>query len=77
MAEDRILSPIETELVAISALVPMNSPNQLIWHLKGLKRFGGTQEQASLAYAIGFKVAQAVGLQTGPDPNFSDIWASE
>lgn len=77
MADDRILSPIETELVAVSALVPMNSPNQLVWHLKGVKRFGGTQEQAVNAYEMGLTIAQAVGLPTGTGPNISEIWASE
>lgn len=77
MADDRILSPIETELVAIAALVPMNSPTQLIWHLKGLKRFGGTQEQATHAYEMGYKIAQAVGLPISTSPNISDIWANE
>lgn len=45
MSETKILSPIETSMTTIASLLPMDVPAQVKWHMRGLLRNGGTEEQ--------------------------------
>jgi len=72
-ADDRILNNVETELVAIGALVAMNCPDQLTWHLKGAIRHGGTIRQAQFAFELGLAIAQAAGCKLENMPTLEEI----
>ena len=72
-AEDRILNNVETELVAIGALVTMNCPEQLTWHLKGAIRHRATEGQARFAFELGVAIAQATGCKLDKLPTLDDI----
>ena len=72
-AEDRILNGVETELLSIGALVTMNCPDQLTWHLKGAIRHGATEDQARFAYELGMSVAKATDCKLGNMPKIDEI----
>jgi len=72
-ADDRILSNVETELLAIGALITMNCPEQLIWHMKGAIRHGATEQQARFAYELGMAVAKATDCKLGKMPTLDEI----
>ncbi|KAI1607836.1 hypothetical protein EDD36DRAFT_500442 [Exophiala viscosa] len=72
-ADDRILSNVETELLAIGALITMNCPDQLIWHMKGAIRHGANEQQARLAYELGMAVAKATDCKLSKMPTLDEI----
>ena len=72
-SEDRILNNVETELLAIAALVTMNCPDPLVWHLKGAIRHGASHDQVKLAYDVAMAVGDAAGLQLKHMPKLADI----
>jgi alkylhydroperoxidase/carboxymuconolactone decarboxylase family protein YurZ len=41
----KVLSPIETSMTAIAAILPQDVPMQVRWHMRGLLRNGGSEEQ--------------------------------
>ena len=45
LSDTKILSPIETSMITIAALLPMDVPTQVKWHMRGLLRNGGTEAQ--------------------------------
>ncbi|KIW50503.1 hypothetical protein PV05_09307 [Exophiala xenobiotica] len=73
-SEDRILKDVETELVAIAALVAMNCPEQLVWHLRGAIRHGATTSQAQFAYDLGIAVSKAAGCDLGGMPKWENLF---
>ena len=73
MAENRILGDDETELVAIAALITMNCPDQLTWHIKGAVRHGARESRIRLAYDLGMAIAQAAGCRLGSLPTLADV----
>ncbi|KAH6988270.1 AhpD-like protein [Ilyonectria sp. MPI-CAGE-AT-0026] len=73
IAENRILGDVETELVAIAALITMNCPNQLGWHINGATRHGASESQIRFAYDLGKTVADAAGCRLGKLPRLEDI----
>ena len=72
-AEDRILNNIETELVAIGALITMDCPDQLVWHLKGAIRHRATEAQARFAFELAMAIAEAAGCKLRKMPTFEEI----
>lgn len=70
MSENTILSPIETSQITLAALLPLDVPTQVKWHMRGLIRNGGSVEQVQYALDIAAKVVDVaeVGLKHGvPD----------
>ena len=72
-SEDRILNNVESELVAIAALITMNCSGPLTWHLKGAIRHGATEDQVKFAYDLGMAVAQGAGIQLKKMPKLEDV----
>ncbi|KAI9736167.1 MAG: hypothetical protein M1834_001052 [Cirrosporium novae-zelandiae] len=52
MSETAVLSAIETSQVTIGSLLPLDAPSQVQWHMRGLIRNGGKEEQVKFALDI-------------------------
>lgn len=77
MSEDTVLSNVETQMCNTALLVCNNSPEQALWHLRGLVRHGGTLEQARFAQNLGLAVAEQFGAKSGNIARVDDINPSE
>lgn len=64
-SEDAILSNIETQMSNVGLLICNNSPEQALWHLRGLVRHGGSLDQARFAQELGLAVAKQFDAKTG------------
>lgn len=58
MSETSILSPIETSMTTIASLLPMDVPTQVQWHMRGLLRNGGTEEQILEALKLSVRAVE-------------------
>ncbi|KGO52233.1 hypothetical protein PEX1_032880 [Penicillium expansum] len=70
LSETSILSPIETSQITIAALVALDVPMQVKWHMRGLIRNQGTADMVEYALHIAeiVRVAEGVQLKNGlPD----------
>ncbi|KAF9892297.1 hypothetical protein FE257_002074 [Aspergillus nanangensis] len=65
ISEDTILSPVETQMCNVGALVCSGSPVQAMWHARGVVRHGGTIEQTRFAQDIALAVGKAYGYRMG------------
>ena len=65
MSEDAVLSNIETQMCNTALLICNNSPEQALWHLRGLVRQGGTLDQARFAQDLGLAISKQFGARTG------------
>ncbi|GAB7356843.1 hypothetical protein MBLNU459_g7717t1 [Dothideomycetes sp. NU459] len=74
MSENAILSPIETSQVTLASLLPLDVPTQVKWHMRGLIRNGGTEEQVRYALEIAKDVVDAAEVSLKHDvPDMSVI----
>lgn len=62
MSELSILSKIETSQITIGALLPLDVPTQVKWHMRGLVRVGGTEEQVRYALDIAKEILEAAQI---------------
>ena len=61
LSEESVLSLVDTFVVHIAALVPMDSPTQLVWNMRALLRNGGTLEQLEFARGLSGEVVRLLG----------------
>ena len=54
----RILGAIETSQINIASLVCMDVPNEVAWHMRGLVRNGGTEQQMDFALTVALNVCR-------------------
>ncbi|KAH6972732.1 hypothetical protein BKA56DRAFT_676550 [Ilyonectria sp. MPI-CAGE-AT-0026] len=73
ISEDAILSNIETQMCTTALLICNNSPEQALWHLRGLLRHGATMEQAKFAQDLGLAVAHHFEAKTGEVTRVEDV----
>lgn len=57
-----IIDRVLTSQIAVAALVCMDSPEQVAWHVKGLLRNGGTREQAAMTVDTARRVCEVTGI---------------
>jgi hypothetical protein len=62
-SDDTILSPVESQLCNIAALICSDSPRQALWHTRGVLRHGGTVSQAKFAQDLSFAVVDELGVK--------------
>ncbi|KAI9567091.1 hypothetical protein HD554DRAFT_2270633 [Boletus coccyginus] len=55
-------SPMETSFAMISALIAIDTPRQIGWHLEGAIRNGATKEEVRAVRAISIQIAKAAGV---------------
>jgi hypothetical protein len=63
LSEFAILGPVETSQVVLAALLPLDVPIQVKWHMRGLIRNGGSQEQLQYAMDIALRICKDMGVQ--------------
>lgn len=54
-------SPKETSFAMISALIAIDTPRQIEWHLQGALRNGATREEVKAVRDIAMRVSKASG----------------
>ncbi|KAH6919099.1 AhpD-like protein [Coprinopsis sp. MPI-PUGE-AT-0042] len=57
-----ILSPLETSFSLVAALIAGDTPQQIVWHLKGAHRCGASVEEVQAARNIAIEVAKHSGV---------------
>ncbi|KAN0088297.1 AhpD-like protein [Tylopilus felleus] len=55
-------SPMETSFAMISALIAIDTPRQIVWHLEGAIRNGATREEVRAVRAIAMRIAKEAGV---------------
>jgi alkylhydroperoxidase/carboxymuconolactone decarboxylase family protein YurZ len=74
MSETKILSPIETSMTTIASLLPMDVPTQVRWHMRGLLRNNGTEEQILEALKVAKGAVDVSGVVLkGSIPEVGDL----
>ncbi|KPM39813.1 hypothetical protein AK830_g6728 [Neonectria ditissima] len=73
ISEDAILSNVETQMCTTALLICNNSPEQALWHVRGLLRHGATVKQARFAQDVGLAVASHFGAKTGDITMAEDV----
>lgn len=71
ISEFKIIGPVETSQIVLGSLIPLDVPIQVRWHMRGLRRNGGTTEELKYAVDIAKMISDAMGvtLKTKlPDP---------
>ncbi|ETS72881.1 hypothetical protein PFICI_15404 [Pestalotiopsis fici W106-1] len=63
ISEDAILTPIETQMCNIAALICCECPVQAMWHTRGLINHGGSMEEAQFAQDLGLAIAELSGCK--------------
>lgn len=73
LSEDAILSDVETQMCTTALLICNESPEQALWHVKGLLRHGGTLEEAKFAQDLALAVAHQFNAKTGEITKAEDV----
>ena len=74
LAEFRILNPVETSQCVVASLIPQDVATQIRWHMRGLIRNGGTENDLKYTVDIITKICSAIGLRlTAEIPSFSEV----
>lgn len=55
-------SPMETSFAMIAALIAVDTPRQIGWHLEGAIRNGATREEVRAVRAIAMQISKAAGI---------------
>ncbi|KAJ5627315.1 hypothetical protein N7528_004742 [Penicillium herquei] len=73
LSEHTVLNPVETQMCTTAALICSGSPQQAMWHTRGIIRHGGSPEVARFAQEIAFKVGNAYGCNVEAVTKVDDI----
>ncbi|QKX62823.1 uncharacterized protein TRUGW13939_09988 [Talaromyces rugulosus] len=73
LSEDTILNPVETQMCTTVALICSGSPQQALWHTRGIIRHGGSLEMARFAQDLSFKIGNAYGINVDGVTKVDDI----
>ncbi|KAJ5646850.1 hypothetical protein N7490_003222 [Penicillium lividum] len=63
LSETSILNPIETSQITIAALLPLDVPTQVKWHMRGLIRNQGNIEMVKYALDIAKMICDGEGVR--------------
>jgi len=58
-----ILSQVETSYAIVAALIAIDAPRQISWHLANAQNGGATLEEARAVREIAMKIAEKAGVQ--------------
>ncbi|KAF2104224.1 hypothetical protein NA57DRAFT_70441 [Rhizodiscina lignyota] len=58
-----IIDAITTSQLNIATLMAMDAPPEVVWHMRGLIRNGGTREQLQFATDIAMEICQLTNVQ--------------
>jgi hypothetical protein len=60
LSEFSILNPVETSQVLLASLIPLDVPTQVKWHMRGLIRNGGADEDIKYVVDIASQIYRAM-----------------
>lgn len=55
-------SPAETSFAMIAALIAIDTPRQIAWHLQGALRNGATRDQVRAVREMAIRISEAAGI---------------
>jgi Carboxymuconolactone decarboxylase family len=73
LSDHEILSAVETELVILSAIMCQGFRAPTIWHLRGLRRLGVSEEDVELVQKVVEAVAMWAGKSVEGWPRVTDV----
>jgi hypothetical protein len=73
LADNDVLSPVEGEMVVLTAIMCQGLVGPTIWHLRGLRRLGCTTDEVESTQQAVEAVATWVGRSTAGWPRVTDI----
>jgi hypothetical protein len=62
LSEFSILNPVETSQVLLASLIPLDVPTQVKWHMRGLIRNGGNDENLKYVVDIASQICRAMDV---------------
>ncbi|KAJ5363871.1 uncharacterized protein N7496_009584 [Penicillium cataractarum] len=63
LSENTILNAVETQMCTTAALICSGSPQQAMWHTKGIVRHGGSLDTARFAQDIALRIGKEYGCK--------------
>ncbi|KAH8670334.1 hypothetical protein BGZ60DRAFT_538003 [Tricladium varicosporioides] len=77
-AEVSVLGKVETSMINIASLVPMDCPAEVGWHVRGLVNNGGEVREAEMAFGIAKVVVDVCKVQLRKElPRVEDVIGKE
>ena len=73
LSDHEVLSPVEAEVVILTAIMCQGLRSPTIWHLRGLRRLGITAEEVEALERAIEKIAAWAGRETSPWPRIADV----
>lgn len=61
--ETDVLSQVEVSYILVAALIAMDTPRQIAWHLANAQHGGASLDEAKAVRQISMKVAEASGIK--------------
>lgn len=77
LSENSILDFPQTELVILSALVPQNAMSEIMWHLRGSRRAGWSDEVIQSVRRMALEVGKKAGCRINKVPELNDVREDE
>ncbi|RDW63398.1 hypothetical protein BP6252_10943 [Coleophoma cylindrospora] len=76
ISETKVLSPIETSMITIASLLPMDVPTQVKWHMRGLLRNSGSEADIRQALELSLAAVKLSGVNLlGGVPEIAEVLA--
>lgn len=76
LADFSIIGPVETSQCVVGSLIPQDVTTQIKWHMRGLLRNGGDQNDLKYTVDITMEICRALGIKLSADlPAFSELKA--
>lgn len=73
-AEVSVLGKVETSMINIASLVPMDCPAEVGWHVRGLVNNGGDVREADMAFGIAKGTVEVCRVQLRKElPKVEDV----
>lgn len=61
--ETDVLSQVEVSYILVAALIAMDTPRQIAWHLANAQHGGASLDEAKAVRQISMKVAEVSGIK--------------
>lgn len=58
-----VLTQVETSYAIVAALIAIDAPRQIVWHLANAQHGGATKEEAKAAREIAMRIAEKAGVK--------------
>lgn len=73
LSEMSVLNFASTEMVVLAALVPQNVRVEILWHLRGARRAGWSDEAVNSVRTTAIEIARRFDRRTGNVPTLAEV----